>query len=184
MRILGISGSLRRDSYNTKLLRHAGELLPDGVELRVWDRLKDVPPFDEDDEWAPAAVVVELREAIAAADAVVFATPEYNGSVPGQLKNAIDWVSRPHVTNSLRNKPVAVVGASTGVFGALSAQADLRRILGRVGSRVLEAGVAVGQVPSKCDENGRLGDEDAREGLTTVVDALVDAVYAREPVAA
>ena len=184
MRILGISGSLRRESYNTALLRHAAELVPDGVGLQLWDRLKEVPPFDEDDEWAPAAVVVELREAIAAADAVLFATPEYNGSVPGQLKNAIDWVSRPHVTNSLRNKPVAVVGASTGAFGGLSAQADLRRILGRVGSRVLEAGVAVGQAPSKCDADGRLTDEDAHDDLVSVVDALVEAVSAREPVAA
>ena len=184
MSILGISGSLRRGSYNTALVRHAAEHMPEGVELGLWERLKDVPPFDEDDELAPAAVVVELRDAIAAADAVLFATPEYNGSVPGQLKNAIDWISRPHATNPLRNKPVAVVGASTGGFGGLTAQADLRRILGRVGARVLEGGLAVAHAHSKCDVDGGLTDEDAHDELVSVVDALVGAVHARELIAA
>src|SRR6476646_4006243 len=114
MKVLGISGSLRRDSHNTQLLRAAAELLPDGVELERWDGLKAVPPYSEDDDLdeAPAAVT-ELRDAIA------FATPEYNHSVPGQLKNALDWASRPLVTSPLRNKPVAVVGASMGAFGAV-----------------------------------------------------------------
>ncbi len=106
MRILGISGSLRRDSYNTRLLAAAADALPDGVELVRWDGLAAVPPFDEDAEAGPApAAVADLRAAIAAADAVLFATPEYNGSVPGQLKNALDWVSRPYATNPLRNTP-------------------------------------------------------------------------------
>ena len=120
VRVLGISGSLRRDSFNTRLLAAAADGLPDDVELVRWDGLADVPPFDEDAEAGPApAAVADLRAAIADADAVLFATPEYNGSVPGQLKNALDWVSRPYATNPLRNTPAAVVGASTGGFGAV-----------------------------------------------------------------
>ena len=103
MRVLGISGSIRRDSYNRKLLRAAGELLPPGVELEVWDELKAVPPFDEDDELGPAPAAIEsLREAVARVDAIVVATPEYNASIPGQLKNAVDWLSRPVATTPLR----------------------------------------------------------------------------------
>src|SRR5881409_1659401 len=118
MNVLGISGSLRRDSHNTSLLQTAAELLPDGVELELWDGLKAVPPYDEDDDVEPApAAVTELRDAIAGADAVLVATPEYNSSIPGQLKNALDWASRPFKTNVLRNKPVAVVGATTGAYG-------------------------------------------------------------------
>ena len=106
MRILGISGSLRRGSHNRKLLRAAEELLPPGVELELWDELKAVPPFDEDDEAGPEpAAVASLRDAVAAADAILIATPEYNASVPGQLKNAIDWLSRPVATTPLRGKP-------------------------------------------------------------------------------
>jgi chromate reductase, NAD(P)H dehydrogenase (quinone) len=141
LKILGISGSLRRGSCNTKLLRAASELLPPGVEVELWDGLKAVPPYDEDDDVQPApAGVAHRRVAIAEADAVVFATPEYNWSVPGVLKNAIDWVSRPLATN-LRNKPVAVVGASTGAFGAVWSQAELRKVLSATGARVVE-GVA------------------------------------------
>ena len=132
MRVLGISGSLRRDSYNTKLLRHAGELFEDeGVEFRIYDRLKDVPPYDEDDDVADAPEAVSrIRQAVRAADAVFFTTPEYNSSIPGALKNALDWVSRPLATNAMRNKPVAVIGASAGMFGAVWAQAELRKVLG------------------------------------------------------
>src|SRR5215210_6956885 len=121
MRILGISGSLRRDSYNTKLLREAGRLLPPGVELVPFDGLKAVAPFDADDELAPVPPrgVFELRAAIAEADAVLIATPEYNHSIPGVLKNAIDWASRPFPDNALRGKRVAIVGASTSLFGAV-----------------------------------------------------------------
>jgi chromate reductase len=144
VRVLGISGSLRRDSHNTALLHEAVALLPTDVTIELWDGLKAVPPFDETDEAGPTPVAVaDLREAIVRADAVLVATPEYNGSVPGQLKNALDWVSRPYATNPLRGKPVLVVGASTGSFGALWAQADLRRVLGTLGARVLESGVAV-----------------------------------------
>jgi chromate reductase, NAD(P)H dehydrogenase (quinone) len=185
MRILGISGSLRRDSYNTRLLAAAAEALPEDVELIPWDGLAAVPPFDEDAETEPSpAAVAELRAAIAGADAVLFATPEYNGSVPGQLKNALDWVSRPYATNPLRNTPVVVVGASTGGFGAVWAQADLRRILGRIGARVLDTELAVTHAHTRCDDNGRLIDDDVRQALAVVVDELVSHVHARQELVA
>jgi chromate reductase len=138
MRVLGLSGSLRSDSHNTELLRAAATLLPSGVEFELFEGLKDIPPFDEDDEQIPPPAVVALRERIAEADAVLLATPEYNHSIPGHLKNALDWVSRPHSSNTLRNKPVAVIGASTGMFGAVWAQAELRKIAGALGARVID----------------------------------------------
>ena len=173
MKVLGISGSLRRDSYNTMLLRSAAELFPKGVELEVWEGLKAVPPYDQDDDVAPApAPAAALRAAIAGADAVLVATPEYNSSVPGQLKNALDWVSRPLATNAIRNKPVAVVGASAGAFGAVWAQAELRKVLAAMGARVVDGEVAVGHAPSRF-EDGRLADEALREQLAEVVTTLV-----------
>ena len=180
MKILGISGSLRRGSYNTSLLGAAAGLLPDEVEFELWGGLKEVPPYDEDDdtEEAPAAATA-LREAIAGADAVLFATPEYNSSVPGQLKNAIDWVSRPLATNPLRNKPVAVVGASTGAFGAVWSQGELRKVLAATGARVVEGEVAVGHAPTRFDEEGRLVDENLLEQLEEVLAVLVAAAAAR-----
>jgi chromate reductase, NAD(P)H dehydrogenase (quinone) len=183
MKILAISGSLRDASYNTMLLRAAAELLPDAVELELWDGLKAVPPFDEDDEigGAPAGVV-ELYDAIAGADAVLFATPEYNSSVPGVLKNAVDWASRPKATAPLRNKPVAVTGASTGMFGAVWAQAELRKVLASAGARVLGSELPVPAAHTRFDQDGRLVDEEIRERLGEVVQTVVDAA-AREPVA-
>ena len=185
MKVLGISGSLRRDSRNTALLRAAAELLPDGVELELWEGLKALPPYDEDDDLEPApAAVAELRDAIAGADALLFSTPEYNHSVPGQLKNAIDWASRPPATNPLRNKPVAVVGASTGAFGAVWAQAELRKVLGATGARVIEGEVALGHAHERFATNGRLVDDDRRDELAGVVDGLVAATRDRDLLAA
>jgi chromate reductase len=174
MTILGISGSLRRDSHNTRALRAAADYVGDGVALEVWEGLKAIPPYDEDDDGptAPAAVA-ELRSAIAGADAVLIATPEYNASIPGQLKNALDWVSRPLATNELRNKPVAVIGASTGMFGAVWSQAELRKVLKTMGARVVEDGVAVTSAPSHFDEAGRLVDEELCAQLEAVVGQLV-----------
>ena len=173
MKVLGVSGSLRSDSYNAKLLRAAERLLPDGVGLEIWDGLKAVPPYDEDDDVEPApAAVAALRAAIAGADALLFATPEYNSSVPGQLKNALDWVSRPLAKNPLRGKPVAVIGASSGAFGAVWAQAELRKILGAIGARVVDADLAVGHAPTRF-EGDHLVDSELREQLAEVLDALV-----------
>ncbi len=174
MRVLGISGSLRRDSYNTKLLRAAEELFPSMAEVELWEGLKEIPPYDEDDDVEPApAAVAALRGAIAGADAVLFVTPEYNSSIPGQLKNAIDWVSRPLATNALRNKPVAVVGASAGAFGAVWSQGELRKVLGATGARVVDAEVAVGHAPTRFDEAGNLVDMAVREQLAEAVGTLV-----------
>jgi chromate reductase, NAD(P)H dehydrogenase (quinone) len=184
MKVLAISGSLRDDSFNTKLLRAAAELAPDSVEIELWNGLKAVPPFDEDDEGEQApAGAVELFDAIAGADALLFATPEYNSSIPGQLKNAIDWASRPKATAPIRNKPSAVIGASTGMFGAVWAQAELRKVLASAGARVVEGELPVPQAHTRFDESGRLADEETRERLAEIVRALV-AVAERAPVAA
>jgi len=145
MRVLGISGSLRRGSLNSALLRAAAERLPASTELVEFDRLGEVPPYDEDVEVvATPTVVVELRDAVRTADAVLLVTPEYNHSIPGQLKNALDWVSRPAGQSALNGKPAAVIGASTGMFGAVWAQAELRKVLGAMGGRVIEAELPVG----------------------------------------
>lgn len=177
MKVLAVSGSLRRDSHNTNLLRAAIEAARDDVDFELWNGLKAVPPYDADDDGADApAAVAELRDAIADADAVLFATPEYNSSIPGQLKNALDWVSRPLATNPLRNKPVAVMGASTGAFGAVWAQAELRKVLATIGARVLEGDLAVGHAHDRLDETGRLIDPELREQLSEVGEALVSEI--------
>lgn len=183
MKVLGISGSLRRDSYNTKLLRAAEELLPAIAELEVWDELKAVPPFDEDDEDEPGAAVESLREAVDSADLLLFVTPEYNASIPGQLKNAIDWLSRPVATSVLRGKPALVIGASTGAFGAVWAQAELRKVLTTAGARVVEAEVAVGHAPSKFGQAGELVDEEIVEQLSEAIDVLTAESAPVRPVA-
>jgi chromate reductase, NAD(P)H dehydrogenase (quinone) len=139
VRVLGLSGSLRGDSHNSRLLRHAGELLPEGAELVTFGGLKAIPPYDADDDGTsrPSAVR-ELAEAIRAADAVLVATPEYNHSIPGQLKNALDWISRPRADSPFIGKPAAVIGASTGMFGAVWAQAEVRKVLAAIGADVLD----------------------------------------------
>ena len=153
MTVLGISGSLRNGSHNTRLLRAAAELLPPGAELDVFDRLGEIPPFDEDSEHAPPPAVVALKDAIAAADAVLIATPEYNHSIPGVLKNALDWVSRPIAKNPMRGKPALVVGASTGMFGAVWAQAETRKVLGALGARVIDEELPVAKAPDSLDDH-------------------------------
>ena len=166
MRLLAISGSLRRGSYNTRLLRAAASLLPPGAELELWAGLAAVPPYDEDKDIAPPPRAVRaLRDAIASADALVIATPEYNASVPGQLKNALDWASRPFPANVLRNKPVAVVGMSTGTFGAVWAQTDLRRVLGAIGARVVGGELLLGAAAQAFRPDGRLSDPEAERQL-------------------
>src|SRR5438270_7345369 len=133
MRILAVSGSLRGGSHNTNLLRAAVDAAPQGVEVELFDAagIAELPLYDQDlDTGDVPRSVLRLREEWGKADAILFATPEYNGSVPGGLKNAVDWASRPRDQAALLNQTVAVVGASQGQFGALWAQQDLRRILG------------------------------------------------------
>jgi chromate reductase, NAD(P)H dehydrogenase (quinone) len=171
--VLAISGSLRRGSHNTGLLRALQEEAPQGVEVTIWDGLKAIPPYDADDDLAPGPELVEaFRGLVRDADAVVFATPEYNSSIPGALKNALDWGSRPLATNAFRNKPVAVVASSAGAFGAVWAAAELRKVLGAMGARVAGVELAVGHAPDKFDEDGRLTDDDVREALRDALDAL------------
>jgi chromate reductase len=180
MRILAISGSVRRDSYNTALLREAAELAPAGVELDLYEGLELLPPYNEDrDGRRPPAEGARLREAIAAADGLLIATPEYNGSIPGQLKNAVDWASRPARAGAIWGKPVAVVGATTGSYGAVWAQADLRRSLGIAGARVLEVELPVAKAHERFDDHGRLEDDQLRERLAEIVRELAAAA---EPV--
>ncbi len=188
--MLGISGSLRRDSLNTALLRVAAERLPAGAEWSEFGRLGEIPPYDADLEPGPAPDAVrELREAIREADAVLVATPEYNHSIPGVLKNALDWASRPAGRSALNGKPAAAIGASTGMFGAVWAQAETRKVLGALGGRVVEAELPV----SRADQllrGGRLElspqQSEQLEGLLAelVASAEESAAFARERVAA
>ena len=175
MRVLGIAGSLRADSHNARLLRAAAAELPPGWELERWEGLRDVPAYDEDLDVDPApAAVQSLRDAIARADALIVATPEYNGSVPGALKNAIDWASRPRATSALLDKPALVVGASTGLFGAVWAQAEVRKVLRTAGAHPLEEEVPVGQADAAfADGEDRLADPEVHALLAGAVDALV-----------
>ena len=153
MKVLGISGSLRAGSHNTRLLRAAAELLPPGAELVEFGALREIPAFDEDAEHSPPSAVLALKEAIAEADAVLIATPEYNHSIPGALKNALDWVSRPIADNPIRGKPALVIGASTGMFGAVWAQAETRKVLGALGARVLDEELPVAKAPDGLDDH-------------------------------
>ena len=169
MRILGISGSLRAGSLNSQLLRLAAEELPEGIELELYDELASIPPFDQDLVDLVPDEVERLKQAVAESDALLVATPEFNGSIPGQLKNAIDWVSRPLADNPARGKPVAVIGASTSSFGGIWAQRELKKVLGILGTRVLDVELPV----AKADQRLAEPDPELRAELASVVNALV-----------
>lgn len=183
MRILGLSGSLRRDSYNTRLLVGASRLLAPGVELDVFDGLAAVPPYNEDHEHETSPAIAALKTAIAEADAVLIATPEYNASIPGVLKNALDWVSRPPASTPLRSKPAAVIGASTGLFGAVWAQAETRKVLSTIGAHVVDRELPIAQAGEALGPDGLPLDRDARESLEATLTELVELASA-EPIAA
>jgi chromate reductase, NAD(P)H dehydrogenase (quinone) len=178
MRVLGVVGSLRPDSHNRSLLRAAADELPPGVELVIFEELKAVEPFDETDEHEAGGGMPGADAFIAAirdSDAVLFATPEYNGSIPGVLKNAIDWASRPTPASSpLAGKPVAVIGASTGSFGAVWAQADLRKALGLAGARVLDHELAVPTAHEAFHADGRLLRGGSRRRLREILADIVN----------
>jgi chromate reductase len=181
VRILGISGSLRRGSHNRRLLRAAGALLPPGVELVEWDGLRDLPAFDEDLEDSPPEAVREFLACVDDADALLIATPEYNASLPGALKNAIDWASRPFPENVLQNKPCAVVGASTGLFGAVWAQAEVRKTLKASGADVLDEELPVGMADMAFTDDDTLADPALAERLAQMLGELHDCRSARTP---
>jgi chromate reductase, NAD(P)H dehydrogenase (quinone) len=186
MRVLGITGSLRRDSYNHALLREAAERLPAGAELVEFERLREIPPYDADLEAeATPAAVAELREAMREADAVLVVTPEYNHSIPGVLKNALDWASRPAGQSALMGKPAAVIGASTGMFGAVWAQAETRKVLGALGGRVVEAELPVARA-AELYRDGRLelSPEQSRQLEETLATLAAEVEQLRELVPA
>jgi chromate reductase len=176
MRILAISGSLRRGSYNTALLRAAARLAPEGVALELYEGLERLPAYNEDLDTAdPPAEVSRLRSEIAGAGALLIATPEYNGTVPGQIKHAVDWASRPYGEGSaLWGKPSAVIGASITDYGAVWAQDHLRKALGIGGARVLDLELALARAPERFDAEGALCDPEARERLEAVLEGLAD----------
>jgi chromate reductase len=178
MRILGISGSLRRGSHNRRLLRAAGDMLPSGADLVEWDGLAALPIFDEDLENDPPEIVREFLDAVEDADALLIATPEYNASVPGGLKNALDWASRPFPGNVLRKKPSVVVGASTGLFGAVWAQAEVRKALKASGAHVLESELPVGMADGAFTDDDRLVDLELAERLSDLLADLCREVSA------
>ena len=178
MRLLAISGSLRRRSYNSALLDAAAAECGPEIDFVFWNGLDMIPAYNEDLEIQPDAVVL-LKDEILRADSVLFATPEYNGSVPGQLKNALDWISRPFAGNPLRDKPVAVVGASQGAFGAVWAQAELRKILRTIGASVEERELAVAQAQLAFTAGGLLRDPRHRAALTAILEALRGQTYQR-----
>jgi chromate reductase, NAD(P)H dehydrogenase (quinone) len=185
MRVLGISGSLRRGSHNTRLLRAAALALPPGVELEIWDGLATIPPYNEDEDRHPAPPAVrELRRAIDEADALLISTPEYNSSLPGQLKNALDWASRPFPDSALRTKPAAVAGASTSMFGAVWAQAEVRKVLGAAGARVVDRELAVAKADSAFRADGRLLDGELQVQLAELLAELAAEVMVRQELAA
>jgi chromate reductase, NAD(P)H dehydrogenase (quinone) len=174
LRVLAINGSLRTASHNGALLRAAAALLPPGAELVELTGLADVPAYSEDhDAGPPPATVAALRGALASADAVLISTPEYNSSIPGQLKNALDWASRPFPDNALRGKPAAVIGASTGMFGAVWAQAELRKVLHTIGARVVDRELPVPFAHERFDASGRLADDLLRQDLGDLLGELV-----------
>ena len=174
MRVLAISGSLRSESNSTALLRALREEAPAGVDVVLWNGLRDIPPYDGDDDVVPGPTTVDaFRELVREVDAVFFATPEYNSSIPGALKNALDWASRPMATNAFRNKPVAVISSSAGAFGGVWAAAELRKVLAAMGARVTEAELAVGHAHERFGDDGRLADDDVREGLRDALGTLV-----------
>jgi chromate reductase len=153
--------------------------VPPPHELEIFDGLRDVPPYDADEDTDPAPEAVKgLRDAIAEADAVLIATPEYNSSLPGQLKNALDWASRPFPRNALRNKPVAVIGASTGMFGAVWAQAEARKVLGATGARVVDVELPVPHAEAAF-AGDRLADAEVHENLAGIVSELIAVAEAR-----
>jgi chromate reductase len=174
IKILGFAGSLRKGSYNRSLLRAAGELLPEGVTLETFD-LEGIPPFNQDLEKTPPDRVREFKSRIKAADAVLIASPEYNYSVPGVLKNAIDCASRPYGDSAWPGKAVAVMSASTGMLGGSRAQYHLRQTFLFLGvTAVTKPEVFVTFAAQKFDENGKLTDEPTRAVVKDLMKALVE----------
>jgi len=171
--VLGFAGSLRKNSYNKSLLRAAMELVPKDAKLEIFD-LEGIPPFNQDFENRPPEKVKEFKAKIRAADAILIATPEYNYSIPGVLKNAIDWASRPYGDNAFEDKPVAIMGASGGMLGSARAQYHLRQTFVFLNMHPInKPEVIVTFASEKIDEKGRVTDEKTREKIKELLESLV-----------
>jgi chromate reductase, NAD(P)H dehydrogenase (quinone) len=179
VQVLGISGSLRSGSHNSALLRAAATVLPFGVEMSIFTQLEAIPSFNEDRLEPRPPAEQALRDAIVQADGVLIATPEYNSSIPGVLKNALDWLSRPLLESPIRNKPVLVIGASTSMFGAVWAQAETRKVLSAIGARVIDTELPVAAAADRFDEHGMLVDQGIERKLSRAVAGLAEAIAAR-----
>ncbi len=171
--ILGFAGSLRHGSYNRALLRVAAELVPKEAKLEIFD-LEGIPLFNQDLEKSVPEKVKEFKARIKSADAILVVTPEHNYSIPGVLKNAVDWASRPYGDNSFEGKPVAVMSASTGMLGGSRAQYHLRQVFVFLNMHPInKPEVMVTFANQKFDEKGRLTDEKAKELIKQLLEALV-----------
>jgi chromate reductase, NAD(P)H dehydrogenase (quinone) len=172
--ILGIAGSLRAGSFNRAALRAAQSLVPDGARLDIFE-LGGIPPFNQDEDQRPPAIVTDFKARIRAADAILFATPEYNYSIPGVLKNAIDWASRPYGDNAWDGKPAAIMGASVGATGSARAQYHLRQVCVFLNLHLLNRPeVMISNAPRGFDDHGVLTDESTKEHIRKLLQALVD----------
>jgi chromate reductase len=172
--ILGIAGSLRRQSYNRSALRAAQQLVPEGAALDIFE-LDGIPGFNQDEEQNPPAKIVELKKRVRAADAILFVTPEYNYSVPGVLKNAIDWASRPYGDSAWDGKPAAIMGASIGNIATARAQYHLRQMFVFLNIFPLnQPEVMIGNAAERFDENGNLTDETTKDYIRKLLQSLVE----------
>lgn len=184
--VFGLAGSLRRDSLNALLLARAATLAPEGVTFDAFSGLGGIPHFSQDSEGdLTPAPVLAMRERIGAADAVFITTPEYNSSVPGVLKNALDWASRPPGESVLKDKPAAVAGASPGRFGAVRAQEHVRTVLGAIGANVLDRELPVPRAREAFADDGSILDDGIERDLSELVASVVElarqAVLAEHP---
>jgi len=174
IRILGIAGSLRRQSYNRAALHAATGLVPDGTTIEIFE-LDGIPGFNQDDEQNPPARVIELKNRIREADAILFVTPEYNYSVPGVLKNAIDWASRPYGDSAWNGKPAAIIGASVGAIGTARAQYHLRQMMVFLNMfPVNQPEIMIGNASARFDANGNLTDDATKDLIRQLLQNLVD----------
>jgi chromate reductase len=178
MKVLAISGSLRRDAYSTRLAEAAADLLPEGSSFELYGGLSAIPNFDQDLEGSEPEAVVDLRRKIETADALLIVTPEYNASMPGGLKNAIDWASRPHGDSALAGKPAAIVSSSPMPFGGVWANQQVRKSFTITGTPAVETELAVGKVDQKIDADGKLTDEATADAMRSLLSELAELVVA------
>ena len=173
VKILGIAGSLRKASYNKGALKAAQQLCPAGAKIEIFD-LEGIPVFNQDQDRTPPQRVVEFKQQIRAADAILIATPEYNFSIPGPLKNAIDWASRPYGDNAWIGKPVAIMGASTGVVGTSRAQHHLRQCFVFLNMEAVnQPQVLIGNATQRFDQEGNLTDQDSKKLIAQLLENLL-----------